>query len=156
MKSERLLWYFGWPPYFFNGNVTGITFLNMLQSELPEMLEVVNPNIIQRMWIQQDGTPPHFARIVTNILYLTYGQRWIGRDGYVAWPLRSPDLTTPDSFVGVSKECRVSEDTYYAGKYQGAHKTSIPATMLRKTIDAFERRLYLCIDQNSGTIELLL
>ncbi|KMQ93088.1 transposable element tc3 transposase [Lasius niger] len=97
----------------------------MLQSELPEMLEVVNPNMVQRMWIQQDGTPPHFARIVTNILYLTYGQRWIGRDGYVAWPPRSPDLTTPDFFWGVSKGCCVSEDTYYAGKYQGAHKTSV-------------------------------
>lgn len=42
-------------PYFFYGNVTAITYLNMLQNELLEMLEAVNLDTIQRMWIQQDG-----------------------------------------------------------------------------------------------------
>lgn len=69
--------------YFFDGNVTAITYLNMLQNELPEMLEAINLDTVQRMWIQQDGAPPHFARIVTNFLNATYEQRWIGRNGYV-------------------------------------------------------------------------
>ncbi|EZA56777.1 hypothetical protein X777_03215 [Ooceraea biroi] len=53
-------------PFFFNGNVTGERYLNMLQNELPQMLGVVNPNVVQRMWLQQDGAPPHFAHIVKN------------------------------------------------------------------------------------------
>lgn len=61
----------------------------MLQNKLPHMLKIINPDMIQRMWIQQDGAPSHFARILTNFLNLTYEQRWIGRDGYVAWPPRS-------------------------------------------------------------------
>lgn len=47
----------------------------MLQNELPEMLEAVNLDMTQRMWIQQDDTPLHFARIVTNFLNATYEQR---------------------------------------------------------------------------------
>ncbi|EFN82442.1 hypothetical protein EAI_03116, partial [Harpegnathos saltator] len=33
---------------------------------------------------------------------------------------------------------------------------SIPANVLRKTVDAFEKRLQLCIQQNGGTFEHLL
>jgi len=39
-------------PYFFEGNVTGAEYLNLLQNELSEMLEDINLNTVQNMWIQ--------------------------------------------------------------------------------------------------------
>ncbi|EFN60832.1 hypothetical protein EAG_00064, partial [Camponotus floridanus] len=42
-------------PYFIEGNLTGEAYLNLLQNELPEMLENINLHTVQNMWIQQDG-----------------------------------------------------------------------------------------------------
>ena len=35
----------------------------------------------QRMWLQEDGAPPHFALIVCEFLNLNFNERWIGRGG---------------------------------------------------------------------------
>jgi len=61
--------------YFFEDNVTGAGYLNLLQNELSEMLEDINLNTVQNMWIQQDGAGPHNSRIVTNFLNDKYAQR---------------------------------------------------------------------------------
>jgi hypothetical protein len=42
---------------------------------------------------QQDGTPPHFSRLVMEVLNAAFPGRWIGRSRSVLWPPRSPDLT---------------------------------------------------------------
>lgn len=60
----------------------------LLQNELPHMLEIINPNIIQCIWIQQDSAPLHFARIETNFLNLTYNN--VGLDEMDMW-LGHPD-----------------------------------------------------------------
>lgn len=58
--------------FFFNGNVTGETYLTMLQEELiPTLVNLfpnnLNPNLFnQRMWLQQDGAPLHFAQLLTK------------------------------------------------------------------------------------------
>ncbi|PSN58004.1 hypothetical protein C0J52_08107, partial [Blattella germanica] len=41
--------------------------------------------------------PPDFSNIDRNHLNRSFGTRWIGRGGPVAWPLRSPD-PTPSSY----------------------------------------------------------
>ncbi|KAJ4445736.1 hypothetical protein ANN_12421 [Periplaneta americana] len=41
----------------------------------------------------------HFSIAVRNHLRATFGNRWIGRGGPVAWPPRSPDLTCLDFFL---------------------------------------------------------
>jgi len=38
---------------------------------------------------------PDNSRIVTNFLNDKYAQRWIGQNGFVAWPPRSLDLKGP-------------------------------------------------------------
>jgi hypothetical protein len=45
----------------------------------------------------QDGTPPHIHRDV-NYLNNEYGNKWIGRNGPVMWPPRSPDLNPLDFY----------------------------------------------------------
>ena len=86
-------------PYFFEENVNGQNFLEMLRDHFPGLLENLDLDTRQRMWLQLDGAGPHYARIVRNSLNETYPDRWIGRLGPVAWPPRSPDLTSPDFYL---------------------------------------------------------
>jgi hypothetical protein len=61
----------------------------------------IRPNII----LQQDGAPPHNARIATN--HLNPG-RWIrNRSEGVRWPARSADLTPLDFFLWLYLKERV-------------------------------------------------
>jgi hypothetical protein len=52
----------------------------------------------QRMWVLHDGASAHSSRNVTWYLDSRFQGRWIGRNGPVAWPLRSPDLTPADCY----------------------------------------------------------
>ena len=73
-------------PYFFEGCLTGQVYVNFLQNVLPQLMEDVHLHVRMDMQMQYDGAPPHYAL-------------WIGRGGPVAWPPRSPDLTSPDYFL---------------------------------------------------------
>lgn len=92
-------------PFFFEGNLTGATYLNFLQHDLlPALIHLYpNPNnpdeLSPDIWLQQDGAPPHYAREVRNYLDLMFPRRWIGRRGPVEWPPRSPDMTPLDYFL---------------------------------------------------------
>ncbi|CAL1277780.1 unnamed protein product, partial [Larinioides sclopetarius] len=45
-----------------------------------------------------DKAPPHFSLSVRKALNGKYPDSWIGRDGPIPWPARSPDLTPLDFF----------------------------------------------------------
>jgi hypothetical protein len=87
-------------PYFFDRNVTGASYLAMLEDFLwPKVMR-------RRKHFQQDGAPPHYALTVRSWLDKRFpDDRWIGRQGPIAWPARSPDLTPCDFFLwGYLKE----------------------------------------------------
>jgi len=46
-----------------------------------------------------DGAPPHFSRIARQYLNDHFPGKWIGRNGPVAWPPRSPDLNPIDLYL---------------------------------------------------------
>jgi hypothetical protein len=48
---------------------------------------------------QQDGAPPHWARIVREFLDMHFSGRWVGRDAPIPWPPRSPDIMPLDFFL---------------------------------------------------------
>ena len=85
--------------YFFEANINKHTYLTLIRDELPGLMEDVDLETRRRMWLHQDGAPPHFARIVRAFLNEYYGNRWIGRGGPVNWPACSPDLTSPDFYL---------------------------------------------------------
>ncbi len=89
-------------PYFFEGNVTSESYLQMLKNNIiPELEEHSN---FQTMIWQQDGAPAHYGQVVRNYLDDTFSQ-WIGRRGTIEWPPRSPDLTPCDfSLWGIIKD----------------------------------------------------
>ncbi|XP_076669374.1 uncharacterized protein LOC143369387 [Andrena cerasifolii] len=86
-------------PYIFDGNVTGVVYLEMLKNYLGDILHDMSLVERRNLWFQQDGAPAHYANIVTRWLNETFPNRWIGRNGAVAWPPRSPDLSACDFFL---------------------------------------------------------
>ena len=53
----------------------------------------------QRMWLQQNCAPPHFALIVREFLNLNFNERYIVRGGLFEFSSCSPDLTSLDFFL---------------------------------------------------------
>ena len=51
------------------------------------------------MLYQHDGAPLHFTNAVRDHLNVTFPDRWMGRNGPILWPARSPDLTPLDYFL---------------------------------------------------------
>jgi hypothetical protein len=61
-------------------------YLDVLQNELPLLLEEVPLAKRTRMVFQHDGAPARYSRLVTHHLNLTLSKRWIGRGDHVQWP----------------------------------------------------------------------
>lgn len=53
----------------------------------------------ERIWLKQDGAPPHFDINARSYLNLIFPNRWIGRVGPVTWPPRSIDMNPLDLFL---------------------------------------------------------
>lgn len=147
-------------PFFFDGPVTGNTYLHFLQNNFQQYLEDVPLNLIQRMWFQHDGAPPHYSRIVREYLDAEFGNRWIGRGGPIPWPARSPDLTKPDFFLWGFVHDRVyqTEVTTKENMQQRIIDAlrSIDEATLEAVNESFLRRIDVCIDQEGRHFEQLL
>jgi len=66
-----------------------------IRDELEEVPLEVRDNI----WLQQDGAPPHFARVARAQVEAMFPGRWIGRGGPVPWPARCHDFSMLDFFA---------------------------------------------------------
>ena len=71
---------------------------NFLQNVQPQLMENVPLHLRINMWMQYDGASPHYALCSRQVMNEFFDEKWIGRGGPVAWPPRSPDLTSPDYF----------------------------------------------------------
>lgn len=81
-------------------SLNGETYLRLLRRKVQRMLDREVPLAsFSGMFYMHDGAPAHNAREVRDYMSRTYGQRWIGRNGPVPWPARSPDLTPMDFFL---------------------------------------------------------
>lgn len=87
-------------PYFIEGNLNGETYLNLLNTELwPDLEPIIDANADINPIFMQDGCPAHNSRIVRPWLFQHFDQNWIGTNGPIHWPPRSPDLTMMDFFL---------------------------------------------------------
>ena len=89
--------------FFFEGNVTGNVFLQMLQNWL---LDDLIANEHEDFIYEQDGAPSHWILSVRAYLNENLPKKWIGpADGednvMLKWRSRSPDLTHCDFFLWV-------------------------------------------------------
>jgi hypothetical protein len=62
-------------------------------------MENVNLQTRRIMWLQQDGAPVHYHRVVRQFLNEACPNRWIGRRGAINWPAGSADLAPIDFFL---------------------------------------------------------
>ena len=65
-------------PYIFPQHLTGDIYTNLLQHELPALLENVSLQTPQQMYYQHDGAPPHFSQVVRQYLNHKFPNQWIG------------------------------------------------------------------------------
>jgi hypothetical protein len=84
-------------PFRFEGNVTGESYVTMLDgSILPATRELYGN---ERFYYQQDGAPQHYHRDVRAHLDQNVPGHWIGCRGPMDFPLRSPGLTPLDFYL---------------------------------------------------------
>ena len=62
-------------PFFFDGNVNGDNYLEMLKKFLVPHLR--QKRLLSKIRFQQDGAPPHWSRNVREFLDQTFPRRWI-------------------------------------------------------------------------------
>jgi hypothetical protein len=83
-------------PFFFVENtVSANVYLDMLANYAIPQVQDRQPNAI----FQQDRASLHWAIDVRETQDATFPNRWIGRDGPIPWPPRSPDITMLDFFL---------------------------------------------------------
>lgn len=147
-------------PHFFRESLNGPRYLNFLQNQLPQLLEEVDDIEREQMWIQHDGAPAHYYREVREFLNNHYPQKWIGRDGFIAWPPRSCDLTPLDFFMWGYIKDRVymsppttPEDM--ENRIRDACRTITPF-ILRNVGENLVKRLNMCVQVGGHIFEHLL
>lgn len=139
-------------PYFFESTVTKESYLHMLQNYLVPQLKQCRR--FSRTVFQQDGAPAHWGLNVREFLNNNFPQRWIGRDGPIHWPARSPDLTPLDYFLWgyvkslIYKDRPDSTDNLKQRIIDVFQE--IPTEMLHKTFCNLIKRVDVCIDNNGG------
>lgn len=74
-------------PFFYQGMMNQHIYLNLMQNELPVLLEEVPLDIRRRMWFQQDGAGAHRTIMIRNFLNRQFPRSWIGLNSPVQeWP----------------------------------------------------------------------
>jgi hypothetical protein len=76
-------------PFTLSARVNTENFLQFLQNDFQVLLEDLPLAILRQMWLQMDGAPPHFGRIVDELVEVAR----------LLAPPRSPDLNPCDFFL---------------------------------------------------------
>ena len=62
-------------------------------------IETFEQETVSMVIFMQDGAPPHCSCFVTDVLNERFPDAWIGRNGPIPWPPRSPDLSPLEFFL---------------------------------------------------------
>ena len=112
------------------------------------------------MWFQQDGAPPHNARIITDYLNRQHGNNWIGNRDPVSWPARSPDLTPLDFCIWGYLKNKV-----YCTPYNSVEELELavvqaieemPGQIVKDACMSLIYRCRTCINNNGAIFEHLI
>ena len=85
-------------PFFYEGNLNGNAYLQMLNEEIIPRLFELYGNRVDHLWWMQDEAPCYRTNVIRNRLREVFGNRIIGLGHTAEWPPRSPDLTPCDFF----------------------------------------------------------
>lgn len=124
------------------------------------MLEDIPLNTLAGMTFQHDGCPVHKSLIVKNFLNEEYGEKWIGNNGPMRWPARSPDLTPLDFYVwGRAKELVYNEEIrnceHLKQKIENAFDVMKQEMTLHTVTTEIKRRYSKCVSEQGSHFENL-
>lgn len=148
-------------PFFIRDRLTGHSYFQFLQNELEETLDNLPLQTIRNFrYFQQDGAGPHNARIVRDYLDTRFPDSWIGNNGPIPWPARSPCLNPLDYFLwGFAKskiyDTPVEDEEHLREKILEVFQDITPETIRNATAN-MDRRTALCIDHEGGHFEQFL
>lgn len=137
-------------PYFFEANVNGDNYLDMLQNfVIPELNELQIDS--KTIWFQQNGASSHYTRNVRAFC------DWIGRGGSINWPARSPDHNPMDAFVWPYLKAKVYKDPRPRNMDELKEKitnelVNISQDTRQNVINHTMRRLEKCIEAEDGHV----
>lgn len=139
-------------PFELPARLNADAYLAFLQNDLNGLLEDVDLETRRRMILQNDGAPCHYARRVREYQNQAFPGRWIGRNGPIEWPARSPDLNPIDFFIwGYYKEIVYAREVNSEEELRQKLRES--ETVIRENSGAFRRlkvnflrRCRLCIE----------
>lgn len=95
-------------PLFFNNTLTGRRYVSEILKGPVEDFRCDMPLArLGAMW--HDGAPAHCSSEARAWLDLNFPGQWIGRNGPVQWPARSPDLNSSDFSCGTT--LRIADTT---------------------------------------------
>lgn len=145
------------------GDLNGRKYLDLLQNYVEPSIQVAAIDQMisfDKVYYQQDGHPAHVARYVTDYLDRTFPHKWIGRNGPIMWPPRSPDLTPLDFFLwGYVKDevFRTSPGNLQVLKDRITETcANLSGVIIQQSLDSFEARLFHCMEQGGHKFEHLL
>lgn len=146
-------------PFFFDGNVNGDSYLEMITDYILPQIHRKGFDSMQICYMH-DGAPAHITRDVRTCLDDNF-QSWIGRcDGerkLLAWPPRSPDLNMLDFFLWGVLHHRVHMVEYDSVDELGdsvfRETRRIPPAMLHRVQEHLMKRLRKCIEENGQLFE---
>lgn len=147
-------------PYFIEGSLNGRKYLDLLQNHVIPHIEQLNLNV--ETIFQQDGCPAHNSQIVRDLLDATFPHRWIGRNGPIHWPARSPDMAPNDFFLwGYLKDRLYNNANVYADVQDLKRAireqcATITPHMLSNVRREFYHRLGYCLAARGGLFEHLI
>lgn len=146
--------------HMYEGTLTSARYLEFLENMLDDILDDLPLFTLRNVHFQQDGAPAHNSRQVIEYLDQKFQNQWIGTNGPIAWPARSPDLSPLDFFLwGYVK------DNVYNNVHRDVEElknnieeviSNIDGRILRNVRSNLIKRVQLCIYQNGGNFEQFL
>lgn len=139
------------------------SYLDFLRNHLGEMLEDVPLNVRTNLIFQHDGCPAHYGRNVRAYLDEVFPGRWIGRNGPVLWPPRSPDLNPLDFHIWGNVTNLIYEREGINTREELLARISVAANEIKnnrfailRATQSLRRRAIKCIDQGGDLFEQFL
>ncbi|KAJ8980142.1 hypothetical protein NQ317_014636 [Molorchus minor] len=136
-------------PYVLPTRLNGHSYLHFLEGVLPDLLEDVPLQVRREMFFMHDGAPSHIALPVRTFLNTLFPERWLGSNGPVPWPHRSPDLNPLDYFLyGHMKSVIYKTEVDDIDDLQQrvfAVAADITPDVLVRVCENFNRRIDACI-----------
>lgn len=143
-------------PFILPDRMNGLDYLHFLQNNLPELLEDVPLEIRQSMWFLHDGAPPHFRREVRDYLNNEFPNRWIGRNGPISWPPRSPDCNPCDFYLwGYMKSLVFKTEVNTVEELRERIENAAEIirgkrSLLTACTESWVRRASVCVNESNG------